>query len=136
MRFAEHNVCWFCCCLFMAHSKSPVGAQECLDSSASLSAWINDTRTTCCGTAGHADPACTWLGDSVNNGTCSSEESFKRALLSSMDSRLLPMALVFGLIAVVEVLYLLVTLAFPPPHGLATTSHGAGTVVWVAGFCR
>ena len=85
----------------MRCSKSPLGSSECEDAAGSVRDWVNTTRNTCC--AHRTDPACAWAKSALNDNTCASFTSFKRALLKEVQERLVPVVIIIIILVIIQV---------------------------------
>ena len=97
--------------LYAPCSDSPLGSSQCEDSTAAIRTWVNETRIDCCPVANRGNKECTWASDVLTDETCKDFETFKAALIAYANDRIIPIAIVVLLIALMQVRPLIIGFA-------------------------
>jgi len=101
---------------------SPLGSSQCEDSTAAIRTWVNETRIDCCPVANRGNKECTWASDVLTDETCKDFETFKAALIAYANDRIIPIAIVVLLIALMQLVTFCSTCCLIKAKGKALVS--------------
>lgn len=83
---------------------SPFGSSQCEDSQAAIRQWVNETRIDCCPVANRDNKECKWVDTILTDSTCVDFDTFKAALIDYVNDRIIPIAILVLLVAIIQLI--------------------------------